>query len=168
MTNSKEGGLSENKIETISIPCHNCGETEFTVILKGNALHRYICPKCKTPTYIFITKDYELIMFRDEELCPDCGGTGKCSNCKGVGEVVCEQCGGAGYYRVEDVEVYYYGCRVCGGGGRYKIGLLNGDVEFSKMTKVIKIGSGKVRCDKCNGTGICPSCMGYRRKTVHQ
>lgn len=84
--------------EIYNVACVNCGETEYTVILKPDTLHRYICPKCKNATYVYITKNREIIMFRQDELCTECNGTGKCPICRGSGGGIfpCEKCGGTG------------------------------------------------------------------------
>ncbi|MEM3895873.1 MAG: hypothetical protein QW763_01240 [Archaeoglobaceae archaeon] len=142
------------KYDYVGFPCSICGETEFKIILKGETFYRYICPKCKTPTYIFISKNLDILMLREDELCPECHGTGKCSKCNGTGQVKCPKCGGLGYYKEYQ---YYYGCYMCG--GLHKTNFKPYEEEFYKS---IKKGGGLVKCDTCNGTGVCSSCGGFR------
>ncbi|MEM4977399.1 MAG: hypothetical protein QXT64_08755, partial [Desulfurococcaceae archaeon] len=96
---------------------------------------------------VYITSNLDIIMFREDELCPDCKGTGKCSSCNGTGKMVCPKCNGDGYY----YEIgRYYGCATCGGKGA--------SYRAYEVTK----GSGFVTCRKCSGTGVCPTCKGFR------
>lgn len=143
----------KSETKHVSVPCVHCGETEFRILLREDTFHRYVCPKCKTPTYIYITQKLEIILLREEELCPECHGTGKCSKCNGTGQVKCPKCDGYGFY---EGSIDYYGCELCGGYG------IVSHVSQINQSKYIKRGSGLVRCDSCNGTGICPTCGGYR------
>ncbi|MEM0368799.1 MAG: hypothetical protein QXN57_05090 [Desulfurococcaceae archaeon] len=147
MPDSKNPGVKQEETQRVSFPCTNCGKTEFKIILKKDTMHRYICPECKTPTYVYITSNLDIIMFREDELCPECKGTGKCSNCNGTGKTICPKCGGDGYYQGIGL---YHGCATCGGGGE--------SVYAYKVTK----GSGFVTCKKCIGSGVCPTCKGFR------
>ncbi|MCX8185422.1 MAG: hypothetical protein RMI56_03045 [Sulfolobales archaeon] len=133
-----------------ALPCANCGETKFNVPLKENTFHRYVCPRCKTPTYVYITQNFDMMMIGENELCPSCGGTGKCVKCKGTGMMICPTCGGKGYYSTRSWN--YVGCRDCGG---KKVG-----DDYEDIVK----GSGLVKCIECLGNGVCPTCMGYRIK----
>ncbi len=153
MSDSKDSSTKREEAQRASFPCSNCGKTEFKVILKKDTIHRYLCPECKTPTYVYISPNLDIIMFREDEICPECGGTGKCSKCKGTGEMVCPVCNGAGYYKDYD---YYRGCHRCGGKGKLWVH------HMEDFHKEITKGSGLVRCDKCLGTGVCPTCNGYR------
>jgi len=151
MPDSKNSEVKQQEMQSVSFPCVNCGKTEFKIILKKEAMYRYICPECKTPTYVYISSNLDILMFRDEELCPDCKGTGKCSNCNGTGKMICPKCNGDGYYESGG---YYYGCETCGGGGVTGYAF--------KLTKEVTKGSGFVTCKKCSGTGVCPTCKGFR------
>lgn len=144
------------------LPCASCGETEFTVILKPDTLHRLVCPKCKTPTYIYVSPKLDIITIREDELCPECGGTGKCSNCNGTGKARCSHCEGHGWI-YDASEDFYYPCPHCGGSKKSNVywssyedfidHVLGGDV---------RLGSGVGPCFKCMGSGACPSCHGLR------
>lgn len=147
MPDSKNSEVKQQEMQSVSFPCVNCGKTEFKIILKKETMYRYICPECKTPTYVYISSNLDILMFRDEELCPDCKGTGKCSSCNGTGKMVCPKCNGDGYYASG---IWYYGCATCGGEGS--------SLFAYEVTK----GSGFVTCRKCSGTGVCPTCKGFR------
>lgn len=152
--------------------CAHCGETEFKVMLKENALHRYVCPKCKNVTYIYVSQNIELLMLREEEICGDCGGTEKCSKCNGTGKITCPSCEGKGftvytktnYYGLRlEIDFSACGCAKCRGFGEGSFKKTAGE-SLRKGLKdgSIKLGSGKVDCNLCNGTVVCPSCGGYR------
>lgn len=163
MTSSGEPG-HKSDVVTIGIPCAICGETEFTVVLKGEALHRYICPKCKTPTYVYISQKLETIMIREDELCPECRGSGKCGNCNGTGETKCSRCEGRGWIYDTKYE-FYYPCPYCGGSQKSStVWSSYEDFVGDVVSGDIKLGSGVGTCHKCMGSGVCPSCRGIRFK----
>ena len=74
--------------DVFDVICPYCGETSFGVILKPNTLHRIICPKCKHITYVKVLEDLSIQMYKEDEVCPECGGSGY---------VTCPKCGGDGY-----------------------------------------------------------------------
>ncbi|MEM4959061.1 MAG: hypothetical protein QXX12_04205 [Nanopusillaceae archaeon] len=99
MLDSKDSEVKQQETQSAIFPCANCGKTEFKIILKKDTMYRYICPECKTPTYVYISSNLDIVMFTDEELCPYCNGTGKCSNCNGTGVIglsTCSKCNGTG------------------------------------------------------------------------
>ena len=115
--------------------CPNCGQTRFSVLLKPDTLTRIICPKCKIPTYIYVSSNLDILTFGEDEICPECGGTGKCPNCNGTGGITCPDCKGRGGWEQWFGE--WKRCEKCG-------------------------GTGKVECLHCKGTGVCPTCKGMR------
>lgn len=147
------------------MPCAICGETEFTVILRPGALFRFVCPKCKAPTYVYVSEKLEVIMVREDELCPECGGTGRCGSCGGTGKSECPRCGGRGWI-YDDNEYFYYPCPYCGGSLKEPDFLSSSFEEFMKRVFMggIKLGSGKGECPECRGSGVCPKCHGLRFK----
>ncbi|MEM4888439.1 MAG: hypothetical protein QXJ64_03230 [Thermosphaera sp.] len=143
-------GIKHEETKKVTIPCVNCGKTEFDVTITKDmkdTLLRYLCPDCKASTYVYITPNLDIIVYREDELCPECKGTGKCSSCDGTGKMKCPTCKGegivAGWFE-------YYGCPDCGGKGV--------SINPNNVTK----GSGFVTCRKCLGSGICSTCKGYR------
>jgi ribosomal protein S27AE len=148
------------KYELFEAPCPNCGDASFTILLKPGITNRLVCPKCKTPSYVHVKKDLGIIVLRQDEykkaICKGCNGTGKCTTCKGTGEMLCPQCNGKGWF----VDEYnnYRSCGRCGGDGNYESSQYN---FFSKVKKgQIQLGRGLVRCTSCIGTGVCSRCGG--------
>jgi len=150
-------------IETFDFPCPICGKSVFTLPFKPGVTHRVICPSCHTPSYVHVTKKGAVIVLREDEYenkkCKECNGTGLCPKCKGTGLMTCPECKGKGYC-VEESETEYrvYGCPICGG-SEWIYGYSWSGVAES-INKEVKRGSGKVSCDLCNGTGVCPRCGG--------
>lgn len=78
--------------------------------------------------------------------CPDCSGSGICSNCNGDKKVTCTVCGG-------DLE-----CVSCNGTGRYTCQNCDGsgqcpDCYEGWVTCDDCDGNGTINCSDCNGTG---------------
>jgi len=94
------------ELKTFEVPCLNCGESSFNILLKPRITHRLICPRCKTSFYVHVKKDLGIIVLRGDEYkkarCPECRGTGVCKKCNGTG---CDNCRGSGV------------CPMCGGEG---------------------------------------------------
>ncbi len=144
------------------IPCINCGETVFTLLYKEGVTHRIKCTKCEQITYIRII-DGGIHTFTEEEKCKSCNGTGICSKCSGTGKVICENCDGKGYYTVyyEDWDCdIYIPCEKCGGFDDNVARDTSKDLFKAVKKGKIGLGSGKVECPYCNGTGRCPECNG--------
>jgi len=101
------------KLQLFEVPCPECGEGSFNIILKPGILHRLICPQCKKVFYVKIKKDLGVVVLRLDEYkkvrCSECNGTGKCRYCRGTGRKswggVCNECYGTG------------NCPRCGGEG---------------------------------------------------
>lgn len=126
---AEEAGLVE-------VSCMPKGQPKYKIAYRPGAMHRLLCED--GPLYVFVSPASELIMIRENELCPSCGGTGACANCKGSGKVRCEECNGTG--RVRLIGLIPLTCRACN-------------------------GTGLAVCPNCNGRGLCPDCMGRRHKT---
>lgn len=76
-----------------------------------------------------------------------------CSTCNGTGKVTCSICSGNGYIQSFDPNEVHTGCSNCGGSGE-ELFDEGGDVlDDSTYT----IGSGKVTCTTCSGTGSVSS-----------
>jgi len=67
---------TEEHYDVFDVVCVYCGKTRFGVLLKPGTLHRVICPDCKRAMYVKIFDDLSIHMYTDEELCPECLGTG--------------------------------------------------------------------------------------------
>jgi len=159
------------KFDVFDVACPYCGKTTFGVLLKPGTTHRVVCPECKKATYVKVLEDLSVQVFREEEVCPDCHGTGyvECPKCRGEGFLLYtkgakeffpltsteEHCGGAtGWYIV--------GCPQCGGRGSYKIGGAMRDyfdcsevlAELDEGLESISKGGGKVKCNRCTGRGF--------------
>jgi len=148
------------ELKTFEVPCLNCGESSFNILLKPRTIHRLICPRCKTSFYVHVRKDLGIIVLREDEYkkarCPECQGTGVCKKCNGTGETTCPHCNGKGWY--VDRYDYHYSCIYCGGDGKYR-------TNYSDFVDVvssgkIKLGRGVVKCDNCRASGVCPRCGG--------
>ncbi len=96
-------------------PCSKCGGTGKETIRVDR-----LCPKCHGSKL---------------EQCPDCGGNGLCSLCKGRGRSFsCSFCRGIGKIITK--------CRYCNGTG------------------ICPVCKGKGVCNFCKGTGLCGDCIG--------
>lgn len=124
------------EVEMIEVACMPKGHPKYKVAYSPGAMHRLLCEE--GVLYAYISPSNELIMMRENELCPSCGGTGVCSSCKGNGKVLCTTCNGTG--KVKLFGVIPRSCSKCG-------------------------GTGLVLCTSCNGRGVCPDCMGRRHRT---
>ncbi|UNQ73408.1 hypothetical protein [Infirmifilum sp. NZ] len=153
------------KFDVFDVACPYCGKTTFGVLLKPGTTHRVICPECKKATYVKVLEDLSVQVFREEEVCPDCHGTGY---------VECPKCGGDGFlvytldngkvYRISEADTgwhgwYVIGCPQCGGSGSYRVSEFK--EYFSEVLKKlenalesISKGSGRVKCKRCNGRGF--------------
>jgi len=142
-------------------------EPNLGFLLKPGTLHRVICPDCKRAMYVKVFDDLSIHTYTDEEVCPECHGTGY---------VTCPMCGGDGYLvYIEDEDKvskfssiidehpgkhtwYVVGCPKCGGHGSRLVAkscswvVLLG--ELNHELGYISKGSGKVKCSKCDGTGF--------------
>jgi len=173
-----EAQISE-KYDVFDVVCPYCGKTSFGVLLKPNTKHRIICSECKHTTYVIVLEDLSIQMYKEDEVCPECHGTGY---------VTCPMCGGDGYLvyislslspsgedkqekisRISKIEPEYgvysiIGCPQCGGSKSYWIRSPVGSVPFPEvldqlsiaLTKISK-GTGKVKCSKCGGIGFVAS-----------
>lgn len=135
--------------------------------------------------------------------CHDCGGSGQCRRCHGSGSIICQQCGGSGFIYINDkrykckrcngkgwqrcpdctstgskigrglVAIATIGelditgsgrgsgkCSTCGGSGRLKCDTCDGSGKCTNCH-----GSGLVTCEHCDGTGDCPNCDGTGKVT---
>jgi len=158
-----------NQYDVFDVPCPYCGETSFSILLKPNTTHRIICPKCKQTTYVKILEDLSIQVYKKDEICPEC---------KGTGYVTCPKCGGEGYlvmargYVSDDYSIYrltepkitriydgvIMGCPLCGGKGSLKIDGYSYVGAIKELDKAsITRGTGKVLCPKCSGKGFVPS-----------
>jgi len=52
------------ELKTFEVPCLNCGESSFNILLKPRITHRLICPRCKTSFYVHVKKDLGIIVLR--------------------------------------------------------------------------------------------------------
>lgn len=136
-----------SEYDVFDVACLSCGESTFGVLLKPDSFNRIICPKCKIPSYVYVSNNLDILTFNDDELCKTCNGSGKCKTCMGSLEEVCPRCDGIGFY-FEDGG--YHGCVKCGGS----------KTEYT-VQDIIK-GRGKVTCTNCSGMGICDVCKGMR------
>jgi len=155
--------------DVFDVACVYCGRTKFGVLLKPGTLHRVICPDCKRAMYIKVFDDLSIYTYTDEEVCPQCHGTGyvTCSVCGGdgvilIGRIISED---RGYriFRMTKPEVTQIddgvisGCPQCGGSGSVEVR----DVYFPEVVSIwhresgkIKKGQGKVVCSRCGGRGF--------------
>ena len=171
--------------DVFDVMCPNCRQTKFGVLLKPNTLSRIKCPKCKSTTYVYVSENLDILTFGEDDICDECGGSGRCPECDGTGEVLCSKCKGDGWlvfvdgvgsFRLEEVEneiyfdevydFYIRGCLKCGGFGAYYV-ISDYYAKFLENLPInieekIKKGKGKIKCEKCNGTGVCPKCKGLR------
>jgi len=151
------------------VTCVYCGEMKIGVLLKPGTLHRVICPKCRRAMYVKILENLSIHTYTEDEVCPECHGTGfvTCPKCGGYGIIVFAR----GSYSAEEFKLSHipswcisgvanfveiYGCPQCWGGGsvseRYVscTYLLKLVLESDKVVK----GQGKVVCSKCGGRGF--------------
>jgi len=157
-----------NQYDVFDVVCPYCGETSFGILLKPNTTHRIICPKCKQATYVKVLEDLSIQIYREDELCPECKGTGyaTCPKCGGEGYLVMAREYGDDYsiYRLTEPKIRYIydgvimGCPLCGGKGSVKIHEEYHTEVIEKLNKAsITRGTGKVLCPKCGGKGFIPS-----------
>ncbi|MBI3008927.1 MAG: hypothetical protein HYY56_05400 [Candidatus Omnitrophica bacterium] len=107
-------------------------------------------------------------------ICEICSGSGKCPSCTGKGESKCNICKGSGVEKV--VEELGPKCLICDGTG-YKIKNYNGisgaenrcphcdgkgrlSGKKSEIACKYCLGTGEIKCQVCNGTGVCSTCSG--------
>ena len=149
--------MKKEEYDVFDVACPICGKSTMGVLLKPETFFRAVCPECHTPIYVYVTSNLDIYTFGEDEICPTCYGSGKCPDCMGTGKVTCPKCNGQGWYKQGS---YYYTCEMCGGDGSLGRSLkeLKGAVNEGKY----EVGSGKVECSKCKGTGICPTCHGMR------
>jgi len=155
-----------SQYDVFDVVCPYCGETSFGILLKPNTTHRIVCPKCKQATYVKILENLSIQIYREDEICPEC---------KGTGYVTCPKCGGEKYiiksydlheeaYKVYPLTRYPYnyiyhgsimGCPLCGGNGSVMVGDEYYPRAIEKLNKVsIMGGSGRVVCSRCGGNGF--------------
>ena len=103
------------------------------------------------------------------EDCPECHGTGKCTQCQGSGEVDCHECHGSG--KCQDcrgegstrcLECHGSGeCRHCHGDGQILCRDCHGN-------GVIWQNGRSIKCKTCGGGGYapCPECSSIGQKAV--
>ena len=116
------------------VRCDSCGG-------RGRRNDGSICAMCKGSGYIACSKCSGLVgrlAFGDANVI----GKGRCSKCKGTGEIICSKCDGAG-------EII---CNNC-----------HGDGNCTTCS-----GRGEITCSNCNGDGRCPDCSGTGRVTCHR
>ena len=138
-----------SEYDVFDVACLSCGNSTFGILLKPETLNRVVCPECKTPSYVYVSDNLDILTFVEDELCDVCKGTGKCNTCMGSLEMPCPDCDGKGM-KVNP----YMGCPRCGGSGHASHQL--------DIAKKVKYGSGKIDCTACSGTGICTACQGNR------
>jgi len=163
------------KFDVFDVACPYCGKTTFGVLLKPGTTHRVVCPECKKATYVKVLEDLSVQVFREEEVCPDCHGTGyvECPKCGGEGFLLYTKDEGE-FFPLTSIEEhcgdthlwYIVGCLQCGGRGSYKLGSGNYNncsevlAELDEGLKNISKGSGKVKCKRCNGRGFVTGTSG--------
>jgi len=163
------------KFDVFDVACPYCGKTTFGVLLKPGTTHRVVCPECKKATYVKVLEDLSVQVYREEEVCPDCHGTGyvECPKCGGEGFLLYTKDAGE-FFPLTSIEEhcgdthvwYIIGCPQCGGRGAYKLGQEEEEeeenyidcaevlAELDEGLKNISIGSGEVKCKRCNGRGF--------------
>ena len=148
-----------SEYDVFDVACISCGNSTFGVLLKPDTLNRIVCPECKTPGYVYVSNNLDILTFVEDELCKACQGTGKCKTCMGSLKMPCPDCSGKGIQTTGTTyNPYYLGCPRCGGSGHTSTDSNN----KNEITKKIEYGSGKVDCSSCSGTGICSACQGNR------
>ncbi|HLI45799.1 MAG TPA: hypothetical protein VKU94_01235, partial [Geobacterales bacterium] len=75
-----------------------------------------------------------------------------CDQCKGSGKTVCYNCEGKGYF-MDITDYRYYACLKCGGAGSSSYPSIQAIYRAENKGEV-KLGSGWIKCNKCNGTGL--------------
>ena len=134
--------------------CKTCEGKGICLACKGQGGEKITCAAC---------------------LCPECKGAGYCTVCKGRRYLTCPQCKGKG---IVEPELRTVTCAACGGSGKI-MSKMKGSTFGTPCTACngrgtrTAVGSSTcpkcgglkgLKCEKCNGSGICPVC----RRTGHK